>query len=209
MLYLVRHGQTEANARGLLLGRADPSLSELGRRQAVALRALVPAGARIVASPLARTRETAEALGASSKVAVAVELDDRWLELDYGEFDEVPLADVPADVWRRWRTDLDFTPPGGESLAALGKRVRAACEDLVEEAARRDVVVVSHVSPIKAALTWALGVGDEAQWRMFVAVASVATVATDGWAPSLRSFNQMPTVPQPLVAGGGTDTLRP
>jgi broad specificity phosphatase PhoE len=114
-------------------------------------------------------------------------------------YDEVPLADVPADVWRRWRTDMDFAPPGGESLAALGKRVRAACDDLVEEAAKRDVVVVSHVSPIKAAITWALGVGDATQWRMFVAVASVATVATDGWAPSLRSFNQVPAL----------DTLRP
>lgn len=193
MLFLVRHGQTEANARGLLLGRADPPLSDLGRRQAAALHDLVPAGARVVASPLRRARETAEALGGADA------LDDRWLELDYGEYDEVPLADVPADVWRRWRTDLDFAPPGGESLAALGARVRAACEELVEEAATHDVVVVSHVSPIKAALTWALGVGDETQWRMFVAVASVATVATDGWAPSLRSFNQVPRV----------DTLRP
>jgi broad specificity phosphatase PhoE len=193
MLYLVRHGQTEANARGLLLGRADPPLSALGRRQAAALRDLVPASARIVSSPLTRTRETAEALGGYD------ELDDRWLELDYGVYDEVPLADVPTDVWRRWRTDMDFAPPGGESLAALGKRVRAACDDLVEEAAKRDVVVVSHVSPIKAAITWALGVGDATQWRMFVAVASVATVATDGWAPSLRSFNQVPTL----------DTLRP
>jgi broad specificity phosphatase PhoE len=199
MLYLVRHGQTEANARGLLLGRADPPLSELGRRQAAALRDLLPGSARIVASPLIRTRETAEALGEEN--GATVELDDRWLELDYGEYDEMPLADVPADVWRRWRTDLDFAPPGGESLAALGERVRAACAELAAEAAKRDVVVVSHVSPIKAALTWALGVGDETQWRMFVAVASVATVATDGWAPSLRSFNQVPVV--------DGDTLRP
>jgi broad specificity phosphatase PhoE len=193
MLYLVRHGQTEANARGLLLGRADPPLSDLGRRQAAALRELVPASARIVASPLTRTRETADALGGAD------ELDERWLELDYGVYDEVPLADVPAELWRTWRTDMNFAPPGGESLAALGKRVRAACDDLVEEAAKRDVVVVSHVSPIKAAINWTLGVGDETQWRMFVAVASVATVATDGWAPSLRSFNQVPAV----------DTLRP
>jgi broad specificity phosphatase PhoE len=200
MLYLVRHGQTEANARGLLLGRADPPLSELGRRQAAALRTIVPASARIVASPLTRTRETAEAIAGDR---AAIDFDDRWLELDYGEYDEMPLADVPADVWRRWRTDMNFAPPGGESLAALGIRVRAACDELAEEAAKRDVVVVSHVSPIKAALTWALGVGDETQWRMFVAVGSVATVGTEGWAPSLRSFNQVPA-PVPEV-----DNLRP
>jgi broad specificity phosphatase PhoE len=190
MLYLVRHGQTDANARGLLLGRSDPPLSELGRRQAAALGHLLPARARIVASPLARTRETADAVAES--LGGTVDLDARWLELDYGEYDGLPLADVPADVWKRWRTDMHFVPPGGESLAALGVRVRAACDELAEEARTRDVVVVSHVSPIKAALTWTLGVGDEVVWRMFVAVASVATVGVDGWGASLRSFNQVP-----------------
>ena len=57
-----------------------------------------------------------------------------------------------------------------------------------------DVVVVSHVSPIKAAVAWALGVGDETSWRMFVDVASVTCigpgrVGPDGPTPSLRSFN--------------------
>ena len=47
----------------------------------------------------------------------------------------------------------------------------------LEEARDRDVIVVSHVSPIKAALAWALAVGDEVGWRMFVRVASIARVA--------------------------------
>ena len=93
MLVLVRHGQTDANARGLLLGRADPPLSELGRRQAEALAALVPGAARVVASPLIRTVETASAFGRP------VEIDDRWIELDlhdlslqYGSEPEPRLA---------------------------------------------------------------------------------------------------------------------
>ena len=60
VLVFVRHGQTEANARGLLLGRADPPLSELGRRQAAALAARVPATARVVASPLTRVLTQSE-----------------------------------------------------------------------------------------------------------------------------------------------------
>ena len=185
MLLLVRHGRTDANAQGLLLGRLDPPLSEEGREQAAALTAKIPDGARVIASPLLRTRQTAEAFG------LPVELDERWIELDYGELDGLPLRDVPADLWREWRADPAFAPPGGESLAALGVRVRAACAELVDEIRERDVVVVSHVSPIKAAIAWALGAGDDLSWRLFVQVASIARIGADQWGTTLRSFNEL------------------
>src|SRR4051794_11629235 len=188
MLVLVRHGQTEANARGLLLGRADPPLSQLGLRQAEALSTMVPSGARVVASPLARTMQTAATFGRQ------VEIDERWIELDYGTFDGQPVADVPAEVWREWHADPEFTPGGGESLAALGVRVRAACDELLDEARQSDVVVVTHVSPIKAALAWTLGAGDASTWHMFVHVASIARVGVGPWGPTLHSFNELPTL---------------
>jgi len=184
VLVLVRHGQTDANARGLLLGRADPPLSELGRRQAAALARRVPDDARVVASPLLRARETAAAFGRP------VDVDDRWIELDYGEYDGTPVGAVPAEVWARWRADPEYVPPGGEALATLGRRVRGACDDLLDEARERDVVVVSHVSPIKAAIGWALGAGDDVAWRMFVQVGSIARVAIGPWGPSLHAFNE-------------------
>ena len=184
MLIVVRHGRTEANASGLLLGRRlDPALDDLGRRQAEVLAATVPPSARVVSSPLRRTRETAEAFGRP------VELDDRWIELDYGELDGTPLRDVPRDVWAGWQADPSWAPPGGESLVDLGDRVRDACEALVDEAAERDVIVVTHVSPVKASLAWALGVGDEIAFRAYVAPASITTIATGGVRPSLHSFN--------------------
>ena len=183
MLIVVRHGRTEANASGLLLGRRlDPSLDELGRRQAAALASALPE-ARVISSPLRRTRETAEAFGRP------VEVDERWIELDYGDLDGTPLRDVPADVWSRWREDPGWTPSGGESLVQLGDRVREAAEAIAPEAAERDVIVVTHVSPVKAALAWALGVGDEISFRAFVAPASITTIATRGARPSLHSFN--------------------
>jgi len=183
VLIIVRHGRTEANASGLLLGRRlDPALDEVGRRQAIALAGALP-DARVISSPLRRTRETAEALGQP------VEVDERWVELDYGDLDGTPLRDVPADVWSRWREDPSWTPPGGESLTALGERVRDACASLADEAAERDVVVVTHVSPVKAALAWALGVGDQVSFRAYVAPASITTIATRGPHPSLHGFN--------------------
>jgi broad specificity phosphatase PhoE len=184
VLVLVRHGQTDANARGLLLGRADPPLSDVGRAQAAALVARVPADARVVASPLRRARETAAAFGRP------VDVDERWIELDYGEFDGKPVADVPRELWAAWRADPHFVPAGGESLAMLGTRVRAACDALLDEARDGDVVVVSHVSPIKAAIAWALGAGDEITWRLFVQLASITRVAIGPWGPSLHAFNE-------------------
>ena len=53
------------------------------------------------------------------------------------------------------------------------------------------MVVVTHVSPIKAAVAWAMGVGDEVSWRMFVAPASVTRIAVGDRGPSLHGFNDV------------------
>lgn len=185
MLIVARHGRTEANRERRLLGRLDPGLDELGRAQAAALARHVGPVDRIVSSPLVRTRQTAEAWGQ------AVEFDERWIELDYGELDGVPLAAVGPDVWQAWRSDLDYAPAGGESIGALGHRVRAACEDLRADAVDGTVVVVTHVSPVKAAVAWALGVRDDVAWRMFVAPASVTTIAVAASGASLHGFNHL------------------
>jgi broad specificity phosphatase PhoE len=188
-LYLVRHGRTAANASGLLLGRADPALDDVGRAQAAALAAIVSTPARVVSSPLQRCRDTAAVFGAP------VEIDERWLELDYGDWDQQPLGSLPEGAWARWRADLDFRPPGGETLAELGVRVRAACADAASDAGSTDVVVVTHVSPLKAALAWALGVGDEISWRLHVTPASVSRVGIRPQGPVLLSFNETSHLP--------------
>lgn len=189
MLILVRHGQTEANARGLLLGRADPPLTDTGYRQARSLAAALPTAARIVSSPLRRARETAAVLAASAPGAGPVEVDPRWIEMDYGDLDCRPASALDAAAWQAWRDDPNFVPADGESLAEVGRRVREACEALAADASERDVVVVSHVSPIKAAVAWAMGVGDEVAWRMFLSDAAVSRIDTRGATPVLLAFN--------------------
>jgi len=189
VLIIARHGRTAHNASGRLLGRLDPPLDEVGVVQAEAIAARVGPVARIVASPLLRTRQTAEAVARVQ--GLEVDLDARWLELDYGELDGVLLGDVPAATWGLWRSDVTFAPPGGESLATLGDRVRAAADDLVAHARDEDVLVVTHVSPIKVAMCWALGAPDETSWRMFVAQASIHHVALGPGGPSLHVFNDV------------------
>jgi broad specificity phosphatase PhoE len=184
VLVVVRHGQTQANAEGLLLGRLDPPLTERGAGQATALRAAVAGATRVVSSPLLRARQTAAALGLPTSI------DERWIEVDYGVHDGRPLREIPPELWARWRADPTFVPEGGESLASVSRRVAEACDDLAEEAVAHDVVVVTHVSPLKAAVAWALGVGTEVVWRMFVDVASVTRIAVTDRGPVLRSYNE-------------------
>lgn len=184
VLLLARHGQTAANAAGLLLGRADLALTELGHLQAKALAQHLASATRVVSSPLLRARETAAAFG------LPVEVDERWVEMDYGTYDGQPMREVPAEVWARWRGDPGWAPPGGESLAAVERRVGEACGPLLEEAATADVVVVSHVSPIKAGVAWALGAGPAVSWRMHLDVASVCRIRPGPAGPVLVTFNE-------------------
>lgn len=198
-LYVCRHGRTEANASGLLLGRADPDLDPVGRVQARAIAAAVPRPARLVSSPLGRCLQTAEAFG------VPVEIDERLIELDYGDYDLKPLRDIPPETWRRWREDPTFRPPGGETLAELGERVASALGQLADQASVEDVAVVTHVSPIKAAVAWALQVGVEVSWRCFVAQASITEIGFSPVGPSLRLFNSvshLDGVEEQIVGGG-------
>ena len=83
-------------------------------------------------------------------------------------------------LWDRWRSEPGWRPPGGETLEEVGARVAAACEELAGEASRGNVIVVSHVSPIKAAVSWALGGGPELRWRLSLGVASITRIATGG-----------------------------
>lgn len=187
MLILVRHGRTAANKARLLQGRLDQDLDDVGRAQALATAALVQGKgqvAEVISSPLARARQTANAFGQS------VAVDERFVELSYGDLEGVPLSDVPDSMWERWRSDTGFAPPGGESLAALDLRVRAACEEVAIRAQTSNIVVVSHVSPMKSAVAWALGVDIGISWQCHLDHAAICCVGFSGGTPVLRTFNE-------------------
>jgi alpha-ribazole phosphatase len=187
VLILVRHGRTQANREGRLQGRLDQDLDDHGRRQALAVAAYVQERCEVdhvVSSPLRRAEQTATAFGRP------IEIDERWMELAYGQYEGTPQADVPSEVWSRWRLDPHFTPEGGESLANLDVRVRAACSDLLLRAATSNIVVVSHVSPMKSAVAWALGVGVDISFNCHLDHASVCRIAIRGDRPVLQTFNE-------------------
>ena len=192
LLTLVRHGQTAANAQNLLQGHINHPLDEVGLAQVSllggALQKISPVS-RVVASPLQRAQQTAQAITQGLSQHIEVETDPRWIELNYGDFDGQPVSSVSPEQWATWRTDEHFRPPHGETLAELSVRVHEAIDALLADSVSAHIVVVSHVSPIKAAVAWALGVGVEVSWRTALDRASMTTVRFDAKHPALKTFN--------------------
>ncbi|MDB0005798.1 histidine phosphatase family protein [Ilumatobacteraceae bacterium] len=201
MIVLVRHGRTALNASGRLQGRVDEPLDEIGilqvRRVGEHL-AQTMSNATIITSPLLRARQTAEGL-AEAIGGPSLTVDDRWVELDYGVLDTMPVSEVPAATWQSWRTDPDFRPDGGETFAELDTRVHSACEDLAIEFVEANVIVVSHVSPIKSAVTWSLGADHAVAHRSRLDQASICRIDIGRHGPILVGFNEV----VPIGLGGG------
>jgi broad specificity phosphatase PhoE len=185
VLILVRHGRTLSNASGILQGRVDNPLDDVGAAQIAQVVAALGRVDRVITSSLLRARQTAAMFAAPSS------FDDRWIELDYGTFDGMSLAEVPPEAWAGWRSDPTFAPPGGESMNDLDRRVRPAATDALELARDEIVVVVSHVSPLKAAVAWALGGDATMSWRMQLDQAAVCRIAAGPNGALLRSFNEV------------------
>ena len=148
-IFLVRHGESEGNLGGTLQGcRLDTPLSRRGRRQAEAL-AVRLAEAEVddvVASPMARARETAEICAAPHGLAVRLDLE--LVEFDWGVWTGLPLDDEMdrsvAELRAKWRSgDLDTAPPGGESALQAGGRAARVLGRL-KKAGTAAPIVVAH-----------------------------------------------------------------
>jgi broad specificity phosphatase PhoE len=196
VIIFIRHGQTTTNAQRLLVGRSDPVLTELGERQAVALRPLLTKVREVWTSPLQRARATA-ALAIPDVDAVVKE---SFIEVDYGSMDGQSLSAVSEEQWRAFEHDHDTAFGDGESLASVDQRVHAELELLLLDptsllhSTTTDLAIVTHMSPIKSAVTWALGVPGSAAWRMNLRNASITTVTTRLSTPTLFNYNVAPEV---------------
>lgn len=194
---LLRHGETPLTPQKRFSGSGgtDPALSDAGREQAeragaaLARRGTIQA---VVASPLARTRETAGIVAA--RLGLDVSVEDGLRETDFGAWEGLTFGEVrerhPDDL-NAWLADPGARPTGdGESFAATATRIAATRDKLIAAYAGRTVLLVTHVTPIKTLVRLALGAPPESLFRMELSAASLSAVAyyADGNA-SVRLFN--------------------
>ncbi len=201
-LVLVRHGVTPHTVDKRFsggLGGSNPGLAEEGRAQIRAtadwLSPLAEEIDVVVSSPVRRTYESAEIIGA--RLGRPLVTEDGLAEMEFGFWDGMTFAEIqqrhPDDL-DAWLGSLDHPPGGGESFRGVEKRVLASLDRLLGEYAGRTVLVVSHVTPIKVLVARALGAPLESVYRMEMAPASVTVLSffDDGNA-AMRMFNARPT----------------
>ncbi|MGV9817904.1 bifunctional RNase H/acid phosphatase [Nocardia xishanensis] len=177
-LLLLRHGQTELSLERRYSGRGNPALTRLGREQAArAAKMLAAKGdiAAILSSPLGRARETAEAAGAALNLPVRTH--DGLIETDFGAWEGLTFLEAAQrdpELHARWLGDPSVAAPGGESFDEVRERIEAVRRDLVALYPGQNVLVVSHVTPIKTLVQLALGVGPSLLYRLHLDLASLS-----------------------------------
>jgi probable phosphoglycerate mutase len=154
VLYYIRHGETDFNIEQRLQGQYDTLLNARGREQSKqcgnVLLGLLERERRpmqdygFVSSPLQRARETMLLIRATLGLDPnAYDLDDRLMEISYGEWEGWTLPEIqardPGVLVRREEDKWDFRPPGGESYRDVAKRVAAWYATVT-----RDAVVTAH-----------------------------------------------------------------
>jgi len=194
LYYLIRHGETEWNAENRMCGRSDIPLSEAGRRQAEALAKrlkLIPLAA-VYSSPLKRALETAQLI--SEVTGLQPVLDDRLVELDYGEWEGKSLADIlrnDPETYRAWDADpAQIAPPGGESGLAAQQRIVSFLDFLAAKHPQGHALVVFHKTVCRLAICHVLGMSaSEYRRRLILSNAALSIIQSQPWGWQLMSYN--------------------
>jgi broad specificity phosphatase PhoE/ribonuclease HI len=198
-LVMLRHGETANTVRKAFCGSggSDPSLTAQGAEQARrAARWLAERGGVevIVSSPMRRTRETAELV--ADALGLDIVEEPGVAEAAFGEWDGYTFGEVmerDPQLLEQWLGAPDVRPPGGESMEDVALRVEEAHRRLLRDHAGKEVLVVSHVTPIKLIVRRALDAPMSSMFKMELAPASLTTISwwPDG-ASSMRGFSVTP-----------------
>ncbi len=190
---LLRHGQTVLSVEKRFSGVGDQELTEVGLAQAAAAaQRLATSGATaVISSPVRRAHQTAMLVAQALGLEVAVEPGLR--ETDFGDWEGYTFAEV-REKWPRemdaWLADTAVPPPFGESFDATATRVRQARDRVLASYAGQRVVLVSHVTPIKTLLRFALDAPPSALYRMHLDLACLSEVQWFADGPAVvRSLN--------------------
>ena len=194
VFHLLRHGEHGLLGRVLAGRMPGVGLTERGRAEiaAVAERLAGEPIAAIYASPLQRTRESAEIVAA--RLQLPIEFRDDVIELDFGEWTGAAFDSIRVDPrWEAWRTQRSLARiPGGESMREVQKRIVEALLDINERHPHQSVVVVSHGDVIRSALLFALGMPLDSYNSIEISQGGVSTLRIDAGGIRVLGLNERP-----------------
>ncbi len=152
-LYIVRHCQSTGNIEKRFQGRFDAPVSPDGEKQLdlLSLRFRNERIDAIYTSPLSRAYKTADAVNRFH--GLPIQKRDGLLELDVGEMENLPLAEIGEkfpEVAKNWDMFPDLCEfPGGETMKQAYKRVNAALDEIISENPGKIVFVATHGGVIR------------------------------------------------------------
>jgi broad specificity phosphatase PhoE len=197
VFHLLRHGEHGLLGKVLAGRMPGVGMTERGRAEIAsqAERLATEKIAAIYASPLQRTRESAEIV--SARLGLPIAFRDDLLELDFGEWTGTTFDAIRADPrWQAWSTRRSLAAiPGGESMREVQQRVVAALLELNERHLHETVVLVSHGDVIRAVLLFALGMPLDFYNRIEIGQGSISTINIGASGIRVTTLGERPRLP--------------
>jgi len=195
-IIFLRHGQAKNNTERILAGRTEGvPLTDIGIKQAEHTAELLEQMniSTIYSSPIQRAKHTAEIVGKHNSLDVT--LDDRLIELDMGKFTGVPYDEIftsHGNVFMKfYNGELEIAHNGVETFSEVKKRVLGIVDHVIEKHPDENVVLVTHMDPIKAMLSTIMDLSPTNLFELIIENASLNLFREKDRKFSLSGLNVM------------------
>ena len=198
MIIFLRHGQAENNTKKILAGRSpNVNLTQTGLEQAEQAGEMLKSLniSAIYTSPIDRALQTAQIV--SKHCGLEVVTDDRLIELDMGKFTMMPYNEIfekHGNVFLKFYQGSDEVSENGvETFSQVQKRVTEMVDSVLNKHKDENVVLVTHMDPIKAMIGKVLDLKPEVLFELIIANASLNIFKNGDQNFYLTAINSMPS----------------
>jgi 2,3-bisphosphoglycerate-dependent phosphoglycerate mutase len=196
-MILMRHGQADNNVNRILVGRhIESHLTEYGKHQVLDTAKYLGEISidKVLVSPVVRTIETAEIV--CEYLGLDYQIDERLYEIELGRLVGMNYEEIISkygNLFLEFYTENEaaLTPYGVESFASIKQRIKNILDEMAETYSDRNVLMISHLDPIKAAIAIILDLKPEFLYKWQIRNASLTILKNDNKAYTLTGVNVM------------------
>jgi probable phosphoglycerate mutase len=189
--YLIRHGSNDFAGKTLVGRTPGIHLNDAGRAEVERLADELARESiqHLFSSPMERCRETAAPI--AKRLNLEVQILDGLIEVEFGDWTGQNIAEMNSDErWRKWNTFRSGGRiPNGESIWEVQTRMIAAIEKLRRDFPNQTLALFSHGDPLRAAITYYLGMPIDFIHRLELSPASVSVLMIDDWTAKIQALN--------------------
>ena len=193
----MRHGQADNNVNRILVGRhIESHLTEYGKHQVLDTAKYLGEISidKVLVSPVVRTIETAEIV--CEYLGLDYQIDERLYEIELGRLVGMNYEEIISkygNLFLEFYTENEaaLTPYGVESFASIKQRIKNILDEMAETYSDRNVLMISHLDPIKAAIAIILDLKPESLYKWQIRNASLTILKNDSKAYTLTGVNVM------------------